>query len=182
MTTLTASDHNPDDLRRRESPVFMSGNLPPDVPEIFDARYGAALDAVRTQRSPSRLIGAHQYRGSDRDRAAGAAFTARRLGTTADPVPGGLADPDRAVVTVIDHGRDDSRRHPGVPRHIRLGDLASADAARVTAAPGPAARASDARSTAHSFLVSPVRGDALCATQTPAWCVRDAWPILNSVA
>ncbi|MCC4317398.1 aminotransferase-like domain-containing protein [Streptomyces malaysiensis] len=85
MTSLIASDHNPDDLRRRESPVFMSGNLPPDVPEVFDARYGAALDSALSRRSPSRLIGAHQYRGSDRDRAAGAAFTGRRLGTTPTP-------------------------------------------------------------------------------------------------
>lgn len=85
MSELIASDHNPDDLRRRESPVFMTGNLPPDVPEVFDAQYGAALDAALSRRSPSRLIGAHQYRGSDRDRAAGAVFTARRLGTAPAP-------------------------------------------------------------------------------------------------
>ncbi|MFE2847747.1 PLP-dependent aminotransferase family protein [Streptomyces scopuliridis] len=101
MTTLTASDHNPDDLRRRESPVFMSGNLPPDVPEVFDARYGAALDAVRTQRSLSRLIGAHQYRGSDRDRAAGAAFTARRLGTTPAPERVVVANGTQSILTQL---------------------------------------------------------------------------------
>ncbi|MFJ8788655.1 hypothetical protein [Streptomyces sp. NPDC102462] len=65
-------------LRHRESPVFMTGNPPPDVPEVFDARYGAALDLALSRRLPSRLIGAHQYRDSDRDRATGAAFTARR--------------------------------------------------------------------------------------------------------
>lgn len=85
MTTLAVSDHNPDDLRRRDSPVFMTGNLPPDVPEAFNAQYEAALASVFAQRSPMSLIGAHQYRGSDRDRAAGATFTGRRLGQTPDP-------------------------------------------------------------------------------------------------
>ncbi|MGW3954863.1 aminotransferase-like domain-containing protein [Streptomyces sp. NPDC004752] len=99
MTSLIASDHNPDDLRRRESPVFMSGNLPPDVPEVFDARYGAALEAEFARRSPTRLIGAHQYRGSDRDRAAGAAFTGQRLGTTPAPERVVVANGTQSILT-----------------------------------------------------------------------------------
>ncbi|MFE2449203.1 aminotransferase-like domain-containing protein [Streptomyces melanosporofaciens] len=101
VTTPITSDHNPDDLRRREDPVFMSGNLPPDVPEVFDTQYGAALDAVLTGRSPSRLIGAHQYRGSDRDRAAGAAFTARRLGAAPAPERVVVANGTQSILTQL---------------------------------------------------------------------------------
>ena len=57
----------------------MSGNLPPKVPHVFDDAYRAAVLRVLTDHAPNDLIGAHQFRGSERDRAAGAAFLARRL-------------------------------------------------------------------------------------------------------
>lgn len=69
----------------------MSGNLPPQVPQVFDVEYRAAIEAVLTAHSPMSLIGAHQFRGVERDRAAGAVFTARRL----PEVP----DAERIIVT-----------------------------------------------------------------------------------
>jgi DNA-binding transcriptional MocR family regulator len=57
----------------------MSGNLPPQVPLVFDGEYRAAIEAVLSAQSPMNLLGAHQFRGVERDRAAGATFTARRL-------------------------------------------------------------------------------------------------------
>lgn len=57
----------------------MSGNLAPQVPEVFDSAYRAAAEAVLQRHSPMNLVGAHQFRGVERDRAAGAAFAGRRL-------------------------------------------------------------------------------------------------------
>lgn len=71
--------------------INMSGNLPPRVPDIFDpALAGAIQDALR-DRSPSTLVGAHAFRGAERDREAGARFLARRYGE-APPA-------DRVVIT-----------------------------------------------------------------------------------
>ncbi|UCI31725.1 PLP-dependent aminotransferase family protein [Mesorhizobium sp. B4-1-4] len=69
----------------------MSGNLPPQVAHVFDSEYRAAIEAVLAVNSPMSLIGAHQFRGVERDRSAGAVFTARRL----PAVP----DADRIIVT-----------------------------------------------------------------------------------
>ncbi|WP_208620636.1 aminotransferase-like domain-containing protein [Paraburkholderia aspalathi] len=63
----------------------MSGNLPPKVPHVFDDAYRGAIAAVLEEQSPNDLIGAHQFRGSERDRVAGAAFVARRLPHSPDP-------------------------------------------------------------------------------------------------
>ncbi|MCV7065523.1 PLP-dependent aminotransferase family protein [Mycolicibacterium farcinogenes] len=101
MTTLDATDHNPDDLRRRGTPVFMTGNLPPDVPEVFDEHFRIAIDTIFTQRSPTRLIGAHQYRGSDRDRAAGATFSSQRLGYTPAPEQVIVSNGTQSILTVL---------------------------------------------------------------------------------
>lgn len=68
----------------------MSGNLPPKVPEAFDEAYRAAAGQVLTEFEPNDLIGAHQFRGSDRDRRAGARFVGRRLP--------GMPAPNRIVV------------------------------------------------------------------------------------
>ena len=57
----------------------MSGNLPPKVPQAFGDAYRAAVGRVLTEFEPNSLIGAHQFCGSERDRAAGARFVARRL-------------------------------------------------------------------------------------------------------
>jgi DNA-binding transcriptional MocR family regulator len=69
----------------------MSRTHPPLVPAVFDPEYRAALDEVMSRFTPSEMIGAHRWMGTDADRIAGAAFTARRLG--AAPHPG------RVVVT-----------------------------------------------------------------------------------
>ncbi|TYO63168.1 hypothetical protein FXV83_28905 [Bradyrhizobium hipponense] len=57
----------------------MSGNLPPKVPHVFDEAYRGAAQRVLGDREPNDLIGAHQFRGSDRDRALGARFIGRRM-------------------------------------------------------------------------------------------------------
>ncbi|WP_192859675.1 aminotransferase-like domain-containing protein [Bradyrhizobium sp. DOA9] len=57
----------------------MSGNLPPKVPHVFDDAYRAAVQHVMSSCEPSHLIGAHQFRGSERDRALGARFVGRRM-------------------------------------------------------------------------------------------------------
>ncbi|WP_271620812.1 aminotransferase-like domain-containing protein [Bradyrhizobium sp. CCBAU 51745] len=57
----------------------MSGNLPPKVPHAFDAVYKAAVQNVLEAFAPNELIGAHQFRGSERDRSLGARFLGRRL-------------------------------------------------------------------------------------------------------
>ncbi|MDQ7251057.1 aminotransferase-like domain-containing protein [Dongia sedimenti] len=66
-------------------PLNMTGNLPPKVPAVFDGEYRMAIDAVFREWAPNDLIGAHQFHGSARDRAAGAAFLARRFGAAPDP-------------------------------------------------------------------------------------------------
>ncbi|MGY4363222.1 DNA-binding transcriptional MocR family regulator [Bradyrhizobium sp. i1.7.7] len=57
----------------------MSGNLPPKVPHVFDEAYRGAVQRVLGECEPNDLIGAHQFRGSDRDRALGARFIGRRM-------------------------------------------------------------------------------------------------------
>lgn len=62
----------------------MGGNLPPRVPHVFDDEYRAAIGAVLATEAPNALIGAHQFRGMEKDRLAGAKFVARRLPETPD--------------------------------------------------------------------------------------------------
>lgn len=61
------------------APLNMSGNLPPKAPHVFDEACRSAIARVLAEHSPNDLFGAHQFKGSERDRAAGAAFVARRL-------------------------------------------------------------------------------------------------------
>lgn len=69
----------------------MSGNLPPRVPDVMDLEYRQSVQAVLGDRPPSDYVGAHQFRGSERDRSAGASFIGRRMSEI--PVP------DRVVVS-----------------------------------------------------------------------------------
>jgi len=72
------------------SVINLGGNLPPRVPHVFDDAYRAAVEGILAAGSLNDRIGAHLFLGSERDRAAGAKFAARRLPET----PG----PDRIVV------------------------------------------------------------------------------------
>ncbi|WBL77835.1 PLP-dependent aminotransferase family protein [Bradyrhizobium xenonodulans] len=60
--------------------IEMSRTHPPVVPAVFDPEYRAALDAVMARFTPSEMVGAHRWKGTDADRAAGAFFAGRRLG------------------------------------------------------------------------------------------------------
>jgi DNA-binding transcriptional MocR family regulator len=64
--------------------IEMSRTHPPLVPDVFDAQYRDALGEVLSLYTPSEMVGAHRWMGTDTDRAAGAAFTARRLGVVPD--------------------------------------------------------------------------------------------------
>lgn len=98
MSSLTkpSSRPNVDDRRDATATAFMSGTLPPKVPETFDPLLRKALSMVLAQWAPSELYGSHQFRGTDRDRAAGARFASRRLTTAPSP--------DRVIVTNGTHG------------------------------------------------------------------------------
>lgn len=85
MTAFEPARPNIDDHRDRESPLFMTGTLPPKVPAVIDPLVRNAMAAALDKFSPTDLIGSHQHRGSDRDKAAGADFLARRLGGRPDP-------------------------------------------------------------------------------------------------
>ncbi|WP_426441051.1 PLP-dependent aminotransferase family protein [Bradyrhizobium genosp. P] len=75
-----------------EQPVIeMSRTHPPLVPTVFDPEYRAALADVMGRFTPSEMLGAHRWMGTELDRAAGAAFSGYRLGRPPDP--------DRVVVT-----------------------------------------------------------------------------------
>lgn len=92
MSTPTRTPRaNIDDRRDNDVPAFMTGTLPPKVPEVFDPAYAEAGRRVFDVFSPADLVGSHQYRGADRDKAAGAAFVAHRF-----PEP---PQPGRVVVT-----------------------------------------------------------------------------------
>src|SRR5262245_17463306 len=58
----------------------LSGNLPPIVAEVFEPLFRDALSAVLKKRDLAETVGAHGFVGTERDRAAGARFLARRLG------------------------------------------------------------------------------------------------------
>ncbi|OSJ35200.1 hypothetical protein BSZ19_09260 [Bradyrhizobium japonicum] len=69
-----------------EHPVIeMSRTHPPLVPAVFDPEYRAALADVIARFTPSEMVGAHRWMGSELDRAAGAAFTGHRLGMPPEP-------------------------------------------------------------------------------------------------
>lgn len=69
----------------------MSRTHPPLVPDVFDPEYREALANVMARFTPSEMIGAHRWMGTDADRAAGAIFTGQRLGV--------VPEPGRVVVT-----------------------------------------------------------------------------------
>lgn len=90
VAALLASRSNPDDRRDDREVAFMSGTLPPKVP-IFTQAYKDALAQVLADTEAVNLIGAHQFRGADIDRLAGAEFAGRRMPQRPDP--------ERVVVT-----------------------------------------------------------------------------------
>ncbi|PSH60852.1 PLP-dependent aminotransferase family protein [Phyllobacterium sophorae] len=65
--------------------IEMSRTHPPLVPAVFDPEYRAAMQAVLSRYTPSEMVGAHRWMGTDADRSAGAVFTGRRLGTQPEP-------------------------------------------------------------------------------------------------
>ncbi|MDE1992213.1 MAG: PLP-dependent aminotransferase family protein [Rhizobiaceae bacterium] len=71
--------------------IEMSRTHPPLVPDVFDPEYRAAMIDVMTRYTPSEMVGAHRWMGTEADRQAGATFTGHRLGT--EPEPG------RVIVT-----------------------------------------------------------------------------------
>lgn len=83
------------------SPVPMTGNLPPKVHAVFDPEYRAAMTEMLTKRSPMDLIGAHQFMGSEADRAAGAEFAARRLAQAPDLQRMVVANSTQSILTML---------------------------------------------------------------------------------
>lgn len=71
--------------------IEMSRTHPPLVPDVFDPEYRAALADVMARFTPSEMVGAHRWMGTETDRIAGGAFTAGRLGA--------VPEPGRVVVT-----------------------------------------------------------------------------------
>ncbi|MDW9782436.1 aminotransferase class I/II-fold pyridoxal phosphate-dependent enzyme [Sinorhizobium meliloti] len=84
--------------------INMSGNLPPKVPETFDAIYPKAVASVLAAGSPSDLIGAHQFRGSERDRAAGAKFAGLRLPQVPSSDRIVVANGTQSILTMLLYG------------------------------------------------------------------------------
>lgn len=68
----------------REQQIEMSRTHPPLVPSVFDPEYRTAIAAVLSRHTPSDMVGAHRWMGTEEDRQAGAAFTARRIGVRPD--------------------------------------------------------------------------------------------------
>ncbi|MFD2053688.1 PLP-dependent aminotransferase family protein [Mesorhizobium calcicola] len=65
--------------------IEMSRTHPPLVPEVFDPEYRKAMDGVLSRYTPSEMVGAHRWMGTEEDRAAGGVFTGRRLGANPEP-------------------------------------------------------------------------------------------------
>lgn len=65
--------------------IEMSRTHPPLVPAVFDPEYRAALERVLSLYTPSEMVGAHRWMGTDDDRRAGSSFVAQRLGIAPDP-------------------------------------------------------------------------------------------------
>lgn len=82
----------------------MSGNLPPRVPAAFDPIYRAALSQVTSEWQPTDLLGCHQFRGSERDRAAGAKFAGQRLPETPSPHRVVVANGTQSILTMLLYG------------------------------------------------------------------------------
>jgi DNA-binding transcriptional MocR family regulator len=64
--------------------IDLGRNHPPMVAEVFDREYLAAQQEVLAALPPSAIAGHHRWQGTERDRVAGAAFAARRLGEGLD--------------------------------------------------------------------------------------------------
>jgi DNA-binding transcriptional MocR family regulator len=62
------------------TPLNLSLNHPPLVPEVFDPEYREAINQVLARETPSEILGSHRWKGTDSDRQMGARFVARRLG------------------------------------------------------------------------------------------------------
>lgn len=64
--------------------IEMSRTHPPLVPRVFDPEYRKAMEGVLSRHTPSEVVGAHRWMGTEEDRRAGAVFTGRRLGAVPD--------------------------------------------------------------------------------------------------
>lgn len=71
-------------MQTRSETIDLSRNHPPMVADVFDREYLRAQDEVLAVLRPSAIVGHHRWMGTDRDRAAGARFAARRLGDEPD--------------------------------------------------------------------------------------------------
>lgn len=88
-------------LDRTMSVINMSGNLPPKMPHVFDNLYRSAATSVLGASSMSDLIGAHQLKGSERDRAAGAEFVGLRLPDMPSPDRVVVANGTQSILTML---------------------------------------------------------------------------------
>ena len=68
------------DTHQQSAPIEMGRNHPPHVPGVFDPAFRRALEEALAIESPTTMVGAHRWMGTQRDREAGAVFAARRLG------------------------------------------------------------------------------------------------------
>ncbi|MDX8470170.1 PLP-dependent aminotransferase family protein [Mesorhizobium sp. VK23B] len=71
--------------------IEMSRTHPPLVPAVFDPEYRTAMEGALSRYTPSEMVGAHRWMGTEEDRRAGAVFTGCRLGA--------IPDVGRVVVT-----------------------------------------------------------------------------------
>ncbi len=71
--------------------IRLALNHPPPVRDVFDPIVTEALNRVFAETPPSNLMATHRWMGTEKDRQAGAAFVARRLGHSPDP--------DRIIIT-----------------------------------------------------------------------------------
>lgn len=81
--------------------IRLNGNLPPKVPAALDSVYRAAARTIMENRSPSDLIGSHQFNGSEYDRAAGVRFAARRMPEPPDVDRVVVANGTQAILTML---------------------------------------------------------------------------------
>jgi len=81
--------------------VNLGGNLPPRVPHVFDGVFRAAIEGILATGSLNDLVGAHLFLGSERDRAAGARFAARRLPEAPAPDRVVVANGTQSLLTML---------------------------------------------------------------------------------
>ncbi|MET4072457.1 DNA-binding transcriptional MocR family regulator [Bradyrhizobium sp. S3.2.6] len=79
-------------MTQSASPIIeMSRTHPPLVSAVFDTEYRSAMQSVLSRYTPSEMVGAHRWMGTDADRRAGGVVTGHRLGS--------IPDAGRVIVT-----------------------------------------------------------------------------------